>query len=63
MLPKCIACAAGYLVLGPGLASSAYELCGVTTAGVQPAWGSILSGLAILVGGLWLTARKHGPGR
>ena len=59
LVPKCLACVAGYLVLGAGLADRAPEWCGAGPAGVTWPWGWFVGTAAFLGGAFWLLAGQR----
>ena len=59
LLPKCLACVAGYLTLGAGLAAKTPEWCGAADdASWSPGW-FVVTVTAFLVGVSWLLAGQR----
>lgn len=71
LLPKCLACVAGYLALATGLMVAVPELCGEGSGTTWPPWLTLaVMALPLTVAGLWFVLKnrrkvsgRHDPAR
>ncbi|HEY8996023.1 MAG TPA: hypothetical protein VIM71_15260 [Lacunisphaera sp.] len=58
LLPKCLVCVAGYVVLVTGIAATP-ELCGVTGGRTLSSWEQIASVMVIGGAAFWLVSKTR----